>query len=328
MKRKENRNYALKFVGIIVGLLLVGSFALAAVDGITLNIDTVNISGIGERIEGLWGAITQNKTRFNQGIEIDGGGLDVSGGNVDFDNNLNVDGTITVDSTATLSGNITLGDASSDTITGTGAFTQNGTFSFDDNATTTPAEHTHAPIKFDLDLTASSTAMDTNIVAGYWCNDGAALEFRPDTWSLNIETAATDFGFNKITIGTTTLTSGEDFTSGTYSLTNTSTATLGSLEIASSTTGRFNLAGMAGADGDIYNRDGADYASSTLGNYFEDNDGYSYNTSTPATLAHGDCVVVAYNSDSATSSDSISTGGGASFDGTFIVPDVWILSAD
>uniref|UniRef100_A0A6H1ZWU2 Uncharacterized protein n=1 Tax=viral metagenome TaxID=1070528 RepID=A0A6H1ZWU2_9ZZZZ len=212
------------------------------------------------------------------------------------------------------------------TLTSSGTFTISGTTTFGDNATTTPSEHTYKPIHIDLGLHATSTAEDTVLVAGHYCNTGVPIDIRLDTWQLQVKTAAANFGTGHLTWGTTTVTTaGLDYAAGTNSFAATNTANLGSLVIASSTTGRFNLDGMypwGFSDRYINN---PSYATSTHGTYFDtfDTAYEKYNTSTPYSLKLGECVVIGWNMKAASSSEALTTGGGQLFDGAFYM-DAWI----
>ncbi len=203
------------------------------------------------------------------------------------------------------------------TLNSDATFTISGTVTFGDNATTTPSKHTYAPIAIDLGLHATSTAEDTTIIAGHYCNTGDSTLIRPDLFDLQVKTAATNFGTGALTWGTTSPNAGDTWLVGTRSFNASSTATLGSLSIASSATGFFNFEGMTGALGDIYNTVDANHATSTKGTYFDGQvANYLHNTTTPYALLNGECVVVGFDVGGATSSDSLLTGGGELFDGT------------
>jgi len=100
---KNKKNYAFKIVGIAVAILLVGSFALGASDSMRDEVvDRIAEKWLQIEQEGLFGAITMDKSTFEHGIEVSGEGLDITGGDLDVDVSTDFSSDVTSNATTTI----------------------------------------------------------------------------------------------------------------------------------------------------------------------------------------------------------------------------------
>lgn len=230
------------------------------------------------------GAITQDKSRFDHGIEILSEGLDITGGD------LNVDGTSDFSAAVNISGAVTM----SDDITITG--------------TTTPSVNTYSSIDIPLTQSVTTTPNGTIQVMGSYCNSDSPVVI--ENWYFDIETANSMWGMHAMTVGTTTEAGDDSFTA-------TSTATLIQVEVASSTTGFFDRDGLNSAGPWQVSDAGLNTVTSTSGTYYASSEP-AMATTTPFLLDNNVCFVIATDEAGATSSASwTAIGGYTEFAGTF-----------
>lgn len=205
--------------------------------------------------------------------------------NVWVENDLEIGDDLYVTGDGTFSGSITLGDAGTDTITSTGAFTS--------SATTTLPVNTYCNFKISLTQVATTSAANP-AAEGYWCNSGKSLWLGGD-WMIDYDTPNGKFASN-MTAGTTTCT-GTISSSGTCSasLTATTSATLLAATHTATTT-RFQISpfnNVAAKGSYLLANGGSRYVT----------DGYA--TSTPFEIAQGTCVVINSDWSGATSSNPL-----------------------